>query len=161
MKSAIFNKLLHLLEQSDNKWIIRKRVLNTTLLFRLLSQSFTNNHGFKHTLSKFYLHHQISLSDAALCKARNKCNSFIFENIKNKLIEDLPISSNVYAIDGSKLRLPSIFQNYGFTTRDTTSKHILGMISCCFDVHNKLPIHTQLFKHYNERTAAIEHFSKI
>jgi hypothetical protein len=161
IQETIINRLLHLLKKSDNKWIIRKRVIDTSLLFKIMSKIIVNSKGIKHTLCIDYSYNHLTLSDAAVCKARSKCDSSIFTDIKNSLIDEFSKDSNVYAVDGSKIRLPPKFSNYGFTTRDRKSHHILGMISCLFDVYNKIPIHTKLFKHYNERTAAIEHFTQV
>ena len=154
MNNLIINELNTLLANADSKWITRKRKIDTKLLFEFMSQSIVQDKGIKHLLSYNGLfNNSCELSDAAICKARTRCNYSIFDSIKNKLVDKFTIKNNIYAVDGSKIRLPPTFANEGYTTRSPTSKPILGMISTVYDVTNKIPINTLLCKHHNERAA--------
>lgn len=162
MNNLIIEELNILLSESDKLWIKRKRKINTSFLFKFMAQLLVKNKGIKHLLAYDKLDTQSYLvSDAAICKSRQRCNYRIFESIKNKLVNKFTNNVNIYAIYGSKIRLQPSFEDQDFTKRNNSTKHILGMISTIFNVTNKLPFNTLLCKHYNERTAVCQQLKHI
>ena len=167
MSDSILKELNKLLSNSDKLWITRKRKINTKILFNIMSKVLTKNKGIKHVLAfNNYFNNSDIISDAAICKARNKCSYEIFDNIKTNLISKFNKHNNIFAVDGSKFHIPDSFAKIGFakigfTTRSPTSHHILGMISTIFDVNTKIPINTLLCKHHNKRTAICQQLKHI
>ena len=162
MSELILEELNKLLSDSDKLWIIRKRKINTKILFGIMSKVLVKNNGIKHVLAyNNYFDNSCNISDVAICKARNKCCFDIFDKIKNNLISKFTKRNNIYAVDGSKFHMPNIFSKIGFTTRSPTSHRILGMISTIFDVNTKIPINTLLSKHHNERTSICQQLKFI
>ena len=161
--TKIIKKFHALLKSSDKLWIQRKRKINTYILFNIMSQVLKNNNGIRHTIAFNLLQENNFkyISDTALCKARKKCSYVIFDKIIKILVDKFTKKHHVYAVDGSKIHLPNIFSKENYTTRDKTSKRLLGMISCVYDVHNNIPNNILLTKHFNERKAAIEQFKSI
>ena len=155
-----FNKIL---ENSDKLWIQRKRKITTANLFYTLVDSMINNYGIRQSIALNNLsNNNYNVSDAAICKARQRCDISVFNNIQQQLINQFITNKHhIYAVDGSKFHLPDSFQNIGYTTRDTKSKKILAMISCVFDVYNNIPINTSLVNHFNERKAFIDQLSSF
>ena len=157
MANLIFNKLNELLINADNKWITRKRKINTKLLFEFMSQLIYHKKGINHLIAiNYFKNNKYKITDAAICKARVRCGFNIFDQIKHKLVDHFFSSNNIYAVDGSKIRLPTFFSKEGFITRSPNSKPILAMISSIFDIKNKIPFNTLLCKHHNERTAVCD-----
>ena len=143
MSNLIIDELNKLLTNADKLWIVRKRKINTSLLFQFMAQLLVKNKGIKHLLAYNNMDNcSLSVSDAGICKSRQRCEYYIFESIKNKLISKFTNKVNIFAVDGSKVRLPPSFTNDNFGKRNASTKHILGMISTVFDVTNKLPFNT-------------------
>jgi predicted transposase YbfD/YdcC len=162
MNKLIFEELNKLLSAADKLWIIRKRKINTKLLFELMSKVLSRNNGIKHVLAyEGHFNEHPNISDVALCKSRKRCGYTIFQQIKTNLLLKFNKSQNIYAVDGSKFRLPDVFSKEGFITRSSNSNHILGMLSTVFDVHTKIPVNTLICKHHNERTAICQQLNTI
>lgn len=162
MSDLVLQTLNNLLSGSDKLWISRKRKINTKILFDVMSKVLIKNNGIKHTISyNGYNNDYNNISDAAICKARNRCSHTVFDTIKDSLISKFNNSKYIFAVDGSKFYLPDSFSNIGFTTRSPNSKKILGMISTIYDVNSKIPINTLLCKHHNERIAITNQLKSI
>ena len=50
-EQQIMQEFDNLLAKADDLWIIRKRKINTKILFAIMSQVLVKNRGIKHTLS--------------------------------------------------------------------------------------------------------------
>jgi hypothetical protein len=163
MSDEVLQELNDLLANSDKLWITRKRKINTKILFDIMSKVIAKNNGIKHVISydQFNNQNYDSISDAAICKARNKCDPIIFDNIKKSIISKFNNNKNIFAVDGSKFHLPDSYSELGFTTRSPKSKKILGMISTIYDITSKIPLNTLLCKHHNERLAITQQLNSI
>ena len=145
----------------DSTWITRNRKLNTYNLFCYLSNSLINQKTFNETILDFKYSENISynnLSSSALTKARKKMLYFedLHKNLINKFYNNT--RNNVYAIDGSKIRLfPSACKN-NFKTRDSKSKSLLGMISGIYDINNNIIKDINITSHFNERFRCCEKY---
>ena len=154
----IINTFNNLLNDADKLWIKRRRKIDTKLLFYAISDILTNNYGIKHhiALKQLSSNFNYNISDAALCKARNKCHSRIFYDILNKLTNKFFYSkktNNIYAVDGSKFNVPPKFNKFNYVPRNDKSHKNLAMISCIYDTVNNVPFNIYLSNHFNERKA--------
>ena len=91
----------------------RKRKLNTFIIFKFLLVSAITNYGVS-TLTKLFNY----CSHTAIIKARKLFRDNLFYDIN----ASLPLKNNIYAIDGSKIRVHGGFTKYGYTTRTCNSQ---------------------------------------
>lgn len=153
----------NILAQYDSTWIKRQRRCDTNEIFEVLSESGYTKKGVEHVLQT----RQVSYTPAAFCKAKQRLPSGTFDCIRRQITATWGQDSHVYAIDGSKVYVPSSFANHGFTSR-TNKKEVkrkavrpLVMLSSMVDVHSGLCMDSVLTKHFNERTSALSHLSKL
>ena len=145
MSDQIMKELNVLFSNADKSWMIRKRKIDTKILFEIMSKVLINNNGIKHTLAYNSYINKLSnnnISDAAICKARTKCSHTVFDKIKIQLASKFSKFKFIYAVDGSKIQLSDSLSKCGFHTRSPNSKNNLAMISTIFDVHTKIPFNT-------------------
>lgn len=152
-----------ILQQYDSKWIQRQRVCNTKQIFDILSESGYTKKGVEHVLHT----RQVKCTPAALCKAKQRLPPDSFDDIRKQITIKWGRDSHVYAIDGSKIYVPSSFVNYGFSSR-TNNKDVkrkavrpIAMLSSMVDVHTGLCVDYILTKHFNERKSASSHLAYL
>ena len=74
--------------------------------------------GINHLIAiNYFKNNEYKITDDAICKARVRCGFSIFDQIKNKLVNHFFNSNNIYAVDGSKIRLYTFFSK-GKATRN-------------------------------------------
>ena len=116
MNNILVDKCLNYLRDHDHKWIIRKRKINTEFIFKSLVCSALTNIGVSSCLEGF----QCNVSHTAMIKARRKIDTNLFKNINTHIHSN--ILNNIYAIDGSKIRVHAGFKRYGFKSRTNDSE---------------------------------------
>ena len=57
--------------------------------------------------------------------------------------------------------MPNNYKKFGFIPRDNKSKHPIAMLSCLYDVNNKVPVNHIITKHFNERKVIEYHIRNI
>ena len=101
-----------------------------------------------------------------MCEARQKLSESIFITLNNELLtlwyqnHKTPLwhGYKVFAIDGSKLNMPTGLLNYGFRISKDSGRHYPnGMMSCLYNLHEKLVYDFDLVDHNDERSCAINH----
>ena len=92
------------------------------------------------------------VSDSALSQALRKPPEDMFYNIFKKL-RHRQEGRRVFALDGSKVRVPPSFARHGYEarTRDERSKHCLGMLSSLVDVDSREVLDYRWSSHFDER----------
>lgn len=147
------NRIRDLFARIDKLWIRRARTLNTEALVFISHQKAIVDRGLQHVIAV----HDIKVSAAAVCKARQKVPAGEFRKA-------LPMFSSegrrVLAIDGSKVHIPPSFGHHGFKTRTNDqpvgrpAKRIMCMLSSLVDTSTRCCVDFTITKHFNERTAA-------
>lgn len=118
---------------TDKVWQKRKRVLNTKLLVVLILKMILsrNKQGYGSNLNALWesccekgiaLPQINSVAASSLCEARQKLPENTFKQLSNKLIalwhqnHETPTwnGHRVFAVDGSKLNMPTGLLNYGY-----------------------------------------------
>ena len=152
-----------ILEQYDSKWIKRQRLCNTKEIFDVLSESGYTKKGVEHILQA----RQVGYTPAAFCKAKQRLPYGTFDIIRKQITTKWGKDSHVYAIDGSKLYVPSSFVNHGFTSR-TNNQEVkrkatrpLVMLSSMVDANSGLCMDSILTKHFNKRKSALAHLAGL
>jgi len=125
----------------------RKRKLNTFIIFKFLLVSAITNYGVS-TLTKLFNY----CSHTAIIKARKLFRDNLFYDIN----ASLPLKNNIYAIDGSKIRVHGGFTKYGYTTRTCNSqfraaKRPLAMLSALVGIQSDTITNYTVTTHFNER----------
>jgi hypothetical protein len=152
------HKLYKLLKHSDALWMQRKRKITTASIFAQLNYANFERRGLCHTLQKS----DCSFTAQAMSLARRKLPPDLFNEINRSL--QLSHTPRTFAVDGSKIHVYPSYLKAGCTSRtnnQTVSRPAvrpLMMLSSLLDVHSKTCYDSQLTRHFNERTSAIEHF---
>ena len=151
MDNSLLDECLTYLKEYDNEWIIRKRKITSEFIFKSLICSALTNIGISSCLEGF----QSNVSHSAVIKARRKIDPNLFKTINTHIHSN--IINNVYAIDGSKIRIHSGFKKYGFKSRtndkpvDRAAKRPLAMLSSLYGVESQTTFNYTITKHFNER----------
>lgn len=150
LNNPIYKLCMDELGAHDKTWIKRKRIIDTTFIFDILFQASVLKQGVSTLLQ---IHNKCS--PTALIKARSKIKNDIFYDI-NKTINKT-LFNNIYAIDGSKVRVHEGFKNFGYKTRTNDSqsrrraKKPLAMLSSLTGVLSDTIVDYTITKHFNER----------
>jgi hypothetical protein len=175
----IFNKIS---DKFDAKWQKRKRVLNTRLLVAIilkLVQS-KNRQGYGSTLMQFWevcaeknieLPQVNSVSASSLCEARQKLSEDIFKELNQDLVthwqknQDLPSwkTHRIFAVDGSRVNVPRELINDGYKlyAQERGRYYPQGLMSCLYNLQEKIIYDFDFVTHMNERTCALQHMKKL
>jgi hypothetical protein len=169
-------------DKFDFKWQTRKRVLNTQILvtFLLKLVQSHNKQGYGSNLVQFWescLDKNIILPQAktvaasSLCEARQKLPEDVFIELNQNLLvlwnktQDLPgwNGYRLFAIDGSRVNLPRELTNEGFIVCSADQGHYYpqGLMSCLYNIEDKVVYDFSLKAHLNERLSAIEHIQQL
>ena len=175
----IFNKIS---DKFDAKWQKRKRVLNTRLLVAIilkLVQS-KNRQGYGSILMQFWevcteknieLLQVNSVSASSLCEARQKLSEDIFKELNQDLVthwqknQDLPSwkTHRIFAVDGSPVNVPRELINDGYKlyAQERGRYYPQGLMSCLYNLQEKIIYDFDFVTHMNERTCALQHMKKL
>ncbi len=180
----LWEKVVHIVHQVareyDDKWRVRKRVLDSMLLmlliFRLVSSKNAQSYGT--TIDELWdrcgklkigLPQPHSVAPSSFCEARKKLDESIFKCVNQRIIEAYGPEADRYAwfghrlfaVDGSKLNLPRHLIARGFKTPSDNAHYPQGLLSCLYQVQSQLPFDFRLTSHTDERVCAVEHLQVL
>ena len=142
-------------QEIDATWIQRQRCVNTKTVVWSTHKEATLRRGTEHVLRL----HNVKLSAAALCKAKQKIPLGSFQRAICQAHHQKRTDRRVLAVDGSKIHLPVSFLRKGFTTR-TNNKDVvrpatrpLAMLNSIVDTKTRACLDFTLTQHFNERLA--------
>lgn len=188
MEKEKFNKLCELIkknlqeitEEFDGIWRKRVRLIGTQLLmafiFKLVLSK--NKQGYGSTALELWNNFSIknirtpqqrAVSASAMCQARKNLSPELFKLLNDRIIEDwekveekkLWHGYRLFAIDGTKLNLPRELIEQGYKTPGEHSHYPQGLVSCLYELKDKVPYDFKLANHCNERRSAIEHLEVL
>lgn len=171
----------HTCTSMDQVWQKRKRILDSKFLVTFILKMILskNKQGYGSNLNTLWdscevkgisLPKLAAVAASSVCEARQKLPEIVFKSLNNELIELWHQHRNmqtwnghkVFAIDGSKLNMPTGLLKYGFKISERRGRHYPnGMMSCLYNLHEKIVYDFELVPHNDERSCAIEHFKKL
>ena len=98
----------------------------------------------------------ITITNTAFIKKRNNIPNEYFLDINDSFVNYIFKNDNkprIYAVDGSFINLFKNFDKYDFMYASKNKTYCQGIISCLYDVDNKIPINYFLLKTKDEREA--------
>jgi len=169
-------------EQYDEKWRVRKRLINSMLLilliFRLVSSK--NSQSYGTTIDELWdscrrlelpLPQKSTIASSSFCVARNKLDEVVFKSINQKIIDTYAeqgqddsyrwLGHRIFAVDGSKLNLPRSLVSCGYKVPSGNANYPQGLLSCLYQVKSQMPFDFDLVSHANERTCARQHLQML
>jgi hypothetical protein len=181
----LWEKIAHIVRDAaaeyDEKWRIRKRLIDSMLLvlfiFRLVTSK--NMQGYGATLDELWdsakkldlpLPQKNAMTPSSFCEARRKMDEEIFRSINQKMIETYEdkadskqqwLGHRLFAVDGSKINLPRALFASGYTPPSDNAHYPQGLLSCLYQLKSKLPYDFDLTANYNERIAAQGHLKVL
>ncbi|MGP8322354.1 MAG: IS4 family transposase [Methanosarcinaceae archaeon] len=182
---ALWEKVIHILHevaaQYDNKWRIRKRVIDSLMLmlliFRLVSSK--NSQSYGTTIDDLWdscaklelsLPQKSSIAPSSFCEARKKLDESIFKCANRKILDEYGVKENfrykwfghrLFAVDGSKINLPRNLANNGYKLPSNTANYPQGLLSTLYQLKSQLPFDFTLVSHANERECAKQHLEVL
>ena len=97
-----------------------------------------------------------TITKTAFINKKNNISSHHFLNINDSFINYIfknDKTPRVYGVDGSFINLFKNFNKYGFMYSSKNETYCQGIISCLYDINNKLSINYSLIKTRDEREA--------
>ena len=97
-----------------------------------------------------------TITNTAFIKKRNNIPNEYFLDINDSFVNYIFKNDNkprIYAVDGSFINLFKNFDKYDFMYASKNKTYCQGIISCLYDVDNKIPINYFLLKTKDEREA--------
>jgi hypothetical protein len=145
----------------NNKIILRNRKINFKEILYGSIYKCINNSSYQDVSSKInlnFIENNINntISKTAFINKKNSISSDYFLNINNFILEYIfknDKTPRIYAVDGSFINLFKIFNKHGFMYASSNETYCQGIISCLYDINNKIPINYSLIKTRNEREA--------
>ncbi|MCC8417533.1 MAG: IS4 family transposase [Rickettsia endosymbiont of Bryobia graminum] len=160
----------------------KKRVFSTQLLVAIilkLVQS-KNRQGYGSNLIQFWevcaeknieLPQVNSVAASSLCEARQKLDEDIFKELNQELInhwqknQKLPNWNNhrIFAVDGSRVNVPRelIKNGYKLYAEGQGRYYPQGLMSCLYNLQEKIIYDFSFVTHMNERLCALEHMKQL
>jgi len=167
-------------QEYDEKWRVRKRVIDTTMLmmliFRLVSSHNKQSYGTciddlwdSCRKMKLELAQKTNIAASSFCKARTKLDETVFKHLNKRILqayasEELNYTwqkHRLFAVDGSKLSVPRELFAYGYSAPSEKVYYPQGLLSCLYQVHSQLPVDFDLVADLNERTCAQRHLGVL
>ena len=162
----------------DSIWQKRKRTLNSQILvaFLLKLVQSKNKQGYGSNLAEFWesciekgvsLPQDKSVSASSLCEARAKLPEDIFIALNKALLAHWNESFEspnfqgfrLFAIDGSRINVPRelLKEGYKLYNEKIGQYYPQGLLSCMYNLQEKVIYDCDFFSHMNERLCALEH----
>ncbi len=159
-------------EREDARWQKRRRVFNSLLimLFVLRLVVAPRGQGYRATLCELWeqcaaagveLPQDEPPAASTACEAREKLDERAFRTLHREILAHSPEGRlwkdhRVLAVDGSKITLPRELEPCGY--RIPSGAHYpQGMVSAMYRLNDRIPVDFDLFRHENERRAALSH----
>ena len=145
----------------NDKIIERNRKLNFKEILYGSIYKCINNLSYQDVASKINLNFikqniNTTISKTAFIDKRNNISNEYFLNINDSFIEYIyknDKTPRIFGVDGSFLNLFKNFNKFGFSYASSNENYCQGIISCLYDINNKIPINYFLIKTRNEREA--------
>jgi len=143
----------------NNKIIKRNRKINfKDILYRFIYKCI-NNASYQDVSSKINLNFierniNTTISKTAFIKKRNIIPNKYFLDINNSFINHIfnnDKKPRIYGVDGSFINLFRSFEKYNYSYASKNNTYSQKIISCLYDIENKIPINYFLLKNRNER----------
>ena len=165
----------------DEKWRVRRRVIDTLLLMLLVFRLVTtrNKSGYGTVIDDLWdscrqnglpLPQKESISPSSLCEARKKLDENAFKSVNSRIlqtywhhddVDHLWHGRRVFAVDGSKLHLPRALLKFNYALPSPDSHYPQGLLSCLFSLKDQVPVDFDLVAHGDERRCAAVHLSAL
>jgi hypothetical protein len=169
-------------EKFDSTWRKRKRILDSHILvaflFKLVESK--NHQGYGSNLEQFWescLNQGITLpqdrpvSPSSFCESRQKLSEEIFIELNQELLslwnktQQLPRFKGyrLFAVDGSRIVVPRELIGEGFKlyNKERGCYNPQGLLSCLYNLQEKIIYDFDFVTHMNERMCAIEHMKQL
>ncbi len=181
----LWKHVLHIIQnvaaEYDEKWRVRKRLIDTLLLMLLIFRmvTTTNKSGYGTLIDELWdncrehdlpLPQKESIAPSSLCKARKKLDEQAFKCVNTKVLQTyghlddedrLWHGHRVFAVDGSKVNLPRLLLKSGYALPSPASHYPQGLLSCLYALKEQLPVDFDLVAHGDERRCATIHLSAL
>lgn len=176
----MWKEVVHILHevaaQYDEKWRVRKRVIDSLILmlliFRLVTSKDTQGYGT--TIDDLWdscdkldltLPQKSSIAPSSFCAARKKLDEKIFKHVNRRILDTYApeasrytwLGHRLFAVDGSKINLPRQLVARGYKLSSDKTHYPQGLLSCLYEVKPQLPFDFDLVSHANERLCAKQH----
>ena len=145
----------------NNKIIIRDRKINFKEILYGSIYKCINNSSYQDVSSKINLmfinkNINTTITKTAFINKRNNIDNKYFLDINNSIIDHIfknDKKQKIYGVDGSFINLFKSFNKDGFMCASSNNSYCQGIISCLYDIGNKMPINYFLLKTRDEREA--------
>lgn len=181
---AMWKEVIHIFyevaAQYDEKWRVRKRLIDSLILMLLIFRLVTskNAQGYGTTIDDLWdscdklgisLPQKNSIAPSSFCAARKKLDQDIFKCANRKILDTYAQEASMYtwlghrlfAVDGSKINLPRELRACGYKTPSDNAHYPQGLLSCLYQVKSQLPFDFDLVSHANERVCARQHLDVL
>jgi len=157
-----FQKILNSnIKNINNKIIKRNRKIDFKDIIYGSIYKIVNNTSYEDVtvqINKNFINKNINnkVTKSAFIQKRNDIPNEYFLNINNSFINYIYENikkPRIIAVDGSFLNLYKSFDKYGYEYASDNKSYCKAIISCLYDIENKIPINYYLFKKRDERDA--------
>jgi hypothetical protein len=157
-----FQKILNNnIKNINNKIIKRNRKIDfRDIIYGSIYKSINNTsyEDVTYQINKSFINKNINktITKSAFIQKRNDIPNEYFLNINDSFINFIYKTikkPRIIAVDGSFLNLYKNFDKYGYEYASENKNYCKAIISCLYDIDNKIPINYYLFKKRDERNA--------
>jgi hypothetical protein len=157
-----FQKILNNnIKNINNKIIKRNRKIDfRDIIYGSIYKSINNTsyEDVTYQINKTFINKNIdiTITKSAFIQKRNDIPNEYFLNINDSFINFIYKNikkPRIIAVDGSFLNLYKNFDKYGYEYASENKNYCKAIISCLYDIDNKIPINYYLFKKRDERDA--------
>jgi len=157
-----FQKILNSnIKNINNKIIKRNRKIDFKDIIYGSIYKIVNNTSYEDVtvqINKNFINKNINnkVTKSAFIQKRNDIPNEYFLNINNSFINYIYENikkPRIIAVDGSFLNLYKSFDKYGYEYASDNKSYCKAIISCLYDIENKIPINYYLFNKRDERDA--------
>jgi hypothetical protein len=157
-----FQKILNNHIKNINKKIIKRhrKIDFKDIIYGSIYKSINNTsyEDVTYQINKIFINKNIntSITKSAFIQKKNNIPNEYFLNINDSFINFIYKTikkSRIIAVDGSFLNLYKSFDKYGYEYASENKNYCKAIISCLYDIENKIPINYYLFKKRDERNA--------
>jgi hypothetical protein len=157
-----FQNILNNNIKNINKKIIKRerKIDFRHILYGSIYKS-VNNTSFDtvtYQINKIFIDKNVdkTITKTSFIKKKNNIDPKYFLEINNSIIDYIYKkikNPRIIGVDGSFLNLHKNFNEYGYEYASDNKNYCKAIISCIYDIENKIPINYYLFKQRNERDA--------
>jgi len=157
-----FQKILNNHIKNINKEIIKRhrKIDFKDIIYGSIYKSINNTsyEDVTYQINKIFINKNIntSITKSAFIQKKNNIPNEYFLNINDSFINFIYKTikkPRIIAVDGSFLNLYKSFDKYGYEYASENKNYCKAIISCLYDIENKIPINYYLFKKRDERNA--------